>query len=181
MCIFCLYGNNENKKIKAKHFDGMINLFRMTHDIAHDEYAKKYLYDNVGIVENNNFIDYVMSNGTIEYVNNDTIIKSHSYSLGQVKNMYLEFMNSCNLNWNKSNYTLSTFKTIIDKHIKRENYINGVSKGKSIIITDSMPERTRTKYNLNIGDKFDTQKELANKINKTEKTITQWRNKGWIQ
>lgn len=179
-CIFCLYGNNENKRIKAKHFDGMINLFRMTHDIAHDEYAKKYLYDNVGIVENNNFIDYVMSNGTIEFISNDNIIRSHSYSLGQVKNMYMEFMNSCKLNWNKSNYTLSSFKTIIDKHIKCENYINGVSKGKQIIITDKLPERTRIKYNLNLGDKFETQKELANKINKSVQTITQWRNKGWI-
>ena len=121
-----------------------------------------------------------MSNGSIEFVSNDNIIRSHSYSLGQVKNMYMEFMNSCKLNWNKSNYTLYSFKTIIDKHIKRENYINGVSKGKSIIITDNMPERTRIKYHLNIGDEFDTQKELANKINKSEKTIVEWRKKQWI-
>ena len=89
-------------------------------------------------------------------------------------------MNNCKLNWNKSNYTLSSFKTIISKHSKNVNYVNGVSKGKQIIITDKLPERTRIKYNLNLGDKFETQKELANKIDKTEKTITQWRNKGWI-
>ena len=158
----------------------MINLFMMTHGIAHDEYAKKYLYDNIGLVENDNFVDYVMSDGKIEFLSNDKIVRSHGYSLGQVKNMYNEFMDNCKLNWNKSNYTLSSFKTIISKHSKNVNYVNGVSKGKQIIITDKLPERTRMKYNLNLGDKFETQKELANKIDKTEKTITQWRNKGWI-
>ena len=33
---------------------------------------------------------------------------------------------------------------------------------------------------MNIGDTFETQKELANKIGKSEMTIRQWRNKGWI-
>ena len=121
-----------------------------------------------------------MSNGTIAYISNDNIIKSHAYALGQIKNMYGQVMAVCKLNWNNTNYTLTSFKDIIYKHTKHENYINGICKGKSIIITDNMPVRTRNKYKLNIGDQFNTQKELANKIGKSEETIRQWRKKQWI-
>ena len=34
-----------------------------------------------------------------------------------------------------------------------------------------------TKYGLNVGDTYETQKELANKIGKSEMTIRQWRKK----
>ena len=52
--------------------------------------------------------------------------------------------------------------------------------GKKIVITENIKKSILTKYCLNIGDTFETQKELANNIGKSEKTIVEWRNKGWI-
>ena len=56
----------------------------------------------------------------------------------------------------------------------------GGEKGKKVVITDKIKKSVLNKYGLNIGDTFETQKDLANKIGKTEKTIVEWRNKGWI-
>ena len=49
------------------------------------------------------------------------------------------------------------------------------------MITDKMKKSVLNKYGLNVGDTFETQKELANKIGKSEMTIRQWRSKGWIE
>lgn len=37
------------------------------------------------------------------------------------------------------------------------------------------------KYNLSIGQEFDSSSDMAIYCNKTNKTITEWRNKGWIE
>ena len=58
---------------------------------------------------------------------------------------------------------------------------NGGKVGKKIKITDKIKKSVLNKYGLNVGDTFETQKELANKIGKSEKTVVEWRKKGWIE
>lgn len=56
----------------------------------------------------------------------------------------------------------------------------GGEVGKCVVITDKMKQSSLDKYGLKVGETFTTQKELANKIGKSEETIRQWRKKGWI-
>ena len=62
----------------------------------------------------------------------------------------------------------------------KESGKKGGEKGKKVVITKNIKKSILTKYGLNVGDTFETQKELANKIGKSEETIRQWRNKDWI-
>ena len=73
---------------------------------------------------------------------------------------------------------MEIYKKLYNKIRYRRKLINqeNAKGGKKVVIKKDMP-----KYGLKIGDTFDTQKELAHKIGKTEKTICQWRNKGWIE
>ena len=82
---------------------------------------------------------------------------------------------------------LSIYKKLYNKlkykrSIKnKESGKKGGKVGKTVTITDKMKKSALNKYGLNVGDVFETQKDLANKIGKSEETIRQWRNKGWIQ
>ena len=62
----------------------------------------------------------------------------------------------------------------------KESGKKGGEKGKKVVITENIKKSILNKYELNVGDTFETQKELANKIDKSEMTIRQWRKKGWI-
>ena len=48
-----------------------------------------------------------------------------------------------------------------------------------IYITDKF--KFLDKYNLNIGQNFESCTALANHCNKTRKTISKWMDKGWIK
>lgn len=187
-CIYYLYGFYDNKKIKTNRTDGFFKLYHMTHIIGFDDYVKNWFRSKLNIKRKSNFIDYIMSNGTIELKDDYDIIKSHGYSVNEVKNIYwdiMKFFFDKEIDTYEDEFTLTNIvKCINDYNSKNGNKIGGKIAGKigkTVTITDKIKQSTLSKYGLNIGDTFETQKELANKIDKSEETIRQWRNKGWIQ
>ena len=62
---------------------------------------------------------------------------------------------------------------------KRAGQIGG-EKGNKVTVTDKMKKTALEKYNLKIGDTFETQKALAKQIGVREETIIYWKKKGWI-
>lgn len=50
-----------------------------------------------------------------------------------------------------------------------------------IEITDKFNKKKLEKYELHVGMRFETQKILADKLNVSKKTLTQWKSKGWIR
>ena len=71
------------------------------------------------------------------------------------------------------------------KREKEQGKINGQIGGKisspkkKCIVTSNFkhPE----KYNLSIGQEFESSSDIADYTNKSNTTISQWRNKGWIE
>lgn len=72
-------------------------------------------------------------------------------------------------------------KNRIEKFVKKQEMWSIIGSGntKSVKITTKFkhPE----KYNLTIGQEFESLKSLSNYTNKNRKTITQWKNKNWIE
>ena len=54
------------------------------------------------------------------------------------------------------------------------------SNAKEVVITDQFPTKKLSKYKLTVGMKFNSQKELSQKISVKEHTVSIWRSKGWI-
>ena len=80
-------------------------------------------------------------------------------------------------------YYLSKVMTYIINYIKDKHTKGKIGGGigspkKKCTITDKF--RHLEKYNLTIGQEFDSAESLSKYTNKTPKTITQWRSKGWI-
>ena len=187
-CIYYLYGFYDNKKIRTNRADGFFKLYQMTHIIGFDDYVKNWFRSKLNIKRKSNFIDYVISNGNIELKDDYDIIKSHGYSINEIKNVYYDIMKFF---FDKEIDTCDDKRTLSDitKCIEDYNSKNGTKIGgkiggkigKAVTITDNIKKSILTKYRLNIGDTFETQKDLANKISKSEHTISEWRNKGWIR
>lgn len=55
------------------------------------------------------------------------------------------------------------------------------SPKKQCTITNKMKDSALKKYNLTIGQLFESAQALCNYVNKTPKSISQWRSKGWIE
>lgn len=55
---------------------------------------------------------------------------------------------------------------------------NGGKVGKRCIVTDKF--KNPSKYNLTVGQEFESATTLSKYTNKSNKTITEWRNKGWV-
>lgn len=53
--------------------------------------------------------------------------------------------------------------------------------GKKCVITEKMKARALKKYNISVGQSFESSQELCDYVKKSNKTITEWRNKGWIE
>lgn len=102
---------------------------------------------------------------------NDKVHKVHDKS--KVKAIY-------KIIYEKLYHKLKFKREIKNKEAGKKGGETGGKRGKTVTITDKIKKSALTKYGLKIGDTFESQKELANKINKNEKTITEWRNKGWI-
>lgn len=64
---------------------------------------------------------------------------------------------------------------------KQKKSIEGGKIGKKCVITDKMKAGALKKYNLTIGQTFETAQALCDYVGKSNKTITEWRNKGWIE
>lgn len=62
----------------------------------------------------------------------------------------------------------------------KESGRKGGEAGKPITITDKMKASMLDKYGLKVGDAFESQKELALKVGKTEQTVLYWKKCGWI-
>ena len=45
----------------------------------------------------------------------------------------------------------------------------------------NMVTLTNTQNNLSVGQSFESSQELCDYVKKSNKTITEWRNKGWIE
>ena len=102
---------------------------------------------------------------------NDMVHKVHDKSKVELIGMLM---------YKKLYYRLKNKRSIKNKESGQKGGESGGKIGKTVTITDKIKKSILKKYVLNIGDKFETQKDLANKIGKSEKTIVEWRNKGWI-
>ena len=96
------------------------------------------------------------------------------------------FLNNCKKwAWREIN---GFFENIFDKYteIRSDKFKKkqsmwseiGSKNTKAVIVTEQFkhPE----KYNLNIGQQFESWKDLSTYTNKSNKTISTWKNKGWI-
>lgn len=50
-----------------------------------------------------------------------------------------------------------------------------------IIVTDKLPEKLQKQYDIKPEDIFDNWETLMNKIDKSKKTVDNWRKEGWIE
>lgn len=55
------------------------------------------------------------------------------------------------------------------------------SPKKQCTITNKMKDSAIKKYNLTIGQTFESAQSLCEYVGKSNKTITEWRSKGWIE
>ena len=181
-CIYCLYGNKNGKRIKGSYFDAFINLFKMTHSIHNDQNIKQWFYDKIGDVTNDNLVDFIMSNGKINYNDDVKLFRSHMYTLNEVQNMYKNIYKELTIINGDSKITLSKMNKAISKHMKNSNDKQkiggkiGGKIGKRVRVVKDMP-----KYNLEIGDVYSSCSELAKIINIRNETITRWIKSGKLE
>ena len=58
---------------------------------------------------------------------------------------------------------------------------SGAAARKMVVITSTMPESKRSKYQLQIGDEFNGCSSLAERCGIGNWTISEWRKKGWVE
>lgn len=100
-----------------------------------------------------------------EYINKFERNKSK----GVVKNIELELMNN-----------------ILMMFIHKKSYAGSIggknsSPKKKCIITENIKQNLLLKYNLSIGQEFESMNELAIYVGKSPKCITEWKDKNWIE
>ena len=76
------------------------------------------------------------------------------------------------------NSLLATFKNKISNARQKAGKIG--SPKKKCVVSENMKQSTLHKYNLKVGQMFESMNELAKYVNKSPKTITEWKDKKWI-
>lgn len=173
--LWCLYGSDEtkNKLIKNNYRKIFVELFDVFMKIDCNVFACVK-----GMIKQNNFV--------IDYENDDIFTTDIE---AQKKEIIHRLYKSHYYTGYDINRLIDESKEIKDKIIDGYNTIKdyyrniecGKSRKKSVKICELMPERTRQKYSLKIGQQFESCNELANKTNNSNKTISSWRKKGWIE
>lgn len=87
-----------------------------------------------------------------------------------------------------------TYRNVFNKYLddKKKTYQRRINNskeggkkggmiGKHIMVTDNMKQSILDKYELNVGDVFESQKELANKCNININTITRWKKNNMLK
>ena len=176
--LWCLYGSDKskNKLIKLDYSSIFIELYNMFISLDDNLFATvkgqlrdyEYRFIDDKFADDYIFNDNDIDNNKMEIVRR--LYKSHYYTDNDIKNII-------------NNSEAISKDIVLDGYDNATKYFNKYfagKHGKSITVTNNMSESKRIKYGLNIGDTFSSQKELANKIGKSEETIRQWHNKEWI-
>lgn len=64
---------------------------------------------------------------------------------------------------------------------KQKKSVEGGKIGKKCVITNKMKTSALNKYNLFIGQEFESAQALCDYVNKSAQSISMWRSKGWIE
>lgn len=132
-----------------------------------------YIDDNIrSIIMKDNYTKEIIDDFTLQFFNLSN--ESSDNSIDYIKNKYLN-----------TNDKKRFLEFICRKHKKKEicketGKIGGKisSPKKKCVITDKF--KHTDKYNLKVGQEFESASALSEYTNKTNKTISQWRDKGWI-
>ena len=184
--IYHLYGFDD-KKIMSERVDSMIKLFEMSYYIASDEYYVNWFKSKLNIRRKSNFIDYILSDGKIELRDDYDIMKSHAYTMKDIKDVYMNIIDKVDKNVIMMNrgITVNDILNAIEKYnmssVRKEAGMKGGMKGKSCIVTKKMKASLLIKYGLSIGQKFDSIQDMCDKHKITRMTITRWRKEGYIE
>lgn len=205
--VWCLYSNKGDKNIKAEYLSGfkkMIDLCRSIYISSNvydalcgsiKTFIKNDFYDyffevcekHIADEGYDNFIEHV-TNGVEFVVTDGKLLKSSCYAVFDVNKMYNEANEIFKCN-DKFDVTYDEIIKNLDEHIRKINYnesrkaggkIAGQKRKKAAKITDKMPEKIRRKYNLAVGEQFESRDRLSQKTGISLKNVTEWRRKGYI-
>ena len=171
--FMCFYNKDQSKN---KMIEG--NYFKEFKNMCFDYYSipttmKEYLFRDENQIDLNSF-EYVVSD-------QQHIIQVQKIPFDDYQNKFERNKNNQTL----KNIELKLFNELLLMLRNKKAYAGKIggknsSPKRQCVITNKMKKSMLEKYNLEVNQTFDSMGDLAKYVNKTPKTITEWKDKDWI-